>query len=56
MAKVVDDATWRRAIAVKGHHTIRTEYSPEAVGRLYTARLRTLEQIHGLTVASRLAA
>ena len=56
MVKVVNDAPWRRNIAVKGHHTIRTEYSPAAVGRLYIARLRALERRHGVAVVSRAAA
>ena len=56
MVKVVNDAPWRRNIAVRGHHTIRTEYSPAAVGRLYIARLRALERRHGVAVVSRAAA
>ncbi len=47
MRQVVEEAGWRRAIAARGQHTVRTEFSPEAVGRLYQDRLQILRQMYG---------
>lgn len=45
MRRLVQDAAWRGAIAAKGRETIRTQFAPERVGRMYQERLRVLEAV-----------
>jgi glycosyltransferase involved in cell wall biosynthesis len=45
LSRLSSDATWRRAKAVRGQQTIRTWFSPAAVGRLYRGRLAALRQM-----------
>jgi len=42
MARLVDDAPWRRRIALEGQRTIRTDFAPRRVGTLYRNRLKQL--------------
>jgi Glycosyl transferases group 1 len=39
MQRLVEDAVYRHAVAERGRRTVATEFSPEAVGRRYRARL-----------------
>lgn len=43
MRRLVEDASFRERIAAAGSRTIREEFSPEAVGRLYARRLEALQ-------------
>lgn len=45
MRKLVHDPQWRSTIAAVGKHTIRTEFSPHAVGQQIKSRLRALSLI-----------
>jgi len=42
MRRLVDDDTWRAQISARGRDTIRTEFSAEAAGIRYHARLSAL--------------
>jgi len=43
MAKLVEDAPWRKYIALEGMKTIRSDFSPQRVGGMYRDRLRRIE-------------
>jgi glycosyltransferase involved in cell wall biosynthesis len=45
MRRLVEDAALRRSIGERGRETIRTQFSPAAVGRLYRQRLARLRQL-----------
>jgi glycosyltransferase involved in cell wall biosynthesis len=44
MKKVVADPDWRQIIAAAGQATIRSDYSPQRIGRLYRQRLAAIRQ------------
>ena len=45
MMKLVENEAWRRGIGARGQHTIRTEYSAQAIGQLMRKRLEKLNRI-----------
>jgi glycosyltransferase involved in cell wall biosynthesis len=45
MKKLVEDADFRRRIADAGQHTIRTDFSYEAVGKMYRRRLSIIAKM-----------
>jgi glycosyltransferase involved in cell wall biosynthesis len=45
MRRLVNDADFRREIAEAGRRTITTEYSPQAVGKMYARRLSAITNI-----------
>jgi glycosyltransferase involved in cell wall biosynthesis len=42
MKKLVADEPWRQSISMEGQRTIRTSFSPRAIGDLYVSRLRQI--------------
>jgi glycosyltransferase involved in cell wall biosynthesis len=44
MRRLVAEGGWRRQIGLRGQQTIETEFSPEAVGRLYRQRLAVIQR------------
>jgi glycosyltransferase involved in cell wall biosynthesis len=52
MRRLVEDARLRRTIGERGRETIRTQFSPAAVGRLYRQRLELLALARDLRTAA----
>ena len=44
MQTLINDTEWRQQIAVEGQRTIRTNFSPEAIGALYRKRLNIISR------------
>jgi glycosyltransferase involved in cell wall biosynthesis len=49
MARVVNDRCWARELGLRGRETIERDFSPEAVGRMYQARLDAIARGRGKT-------
>ena len=45
MKKLVDDSAYRKRIARAGQETMHTQFSPEAVGKLYRRRLEVIAKL-----------
>jgi glycosyltransferase involved in cell wall biosynthesis len=45
MRRLVEDDSYRRRIAAAGQETIRSDYSPRAVGRRYLERLALISRL-----------
>jgi glycosyltransferase involved in cell wall biosynthesis len=45
MVKLVEDAGYRQAVAIRGQETIANEFSPRAVGIRYQRRLATIQRL-----------